>query len=117
ELVNLRRIYGPPNGCLLLCVYQNQIAGCVALRKQENETCEMKRLYVKPQFRGTGVGRILAEAIIKKALKMGYGRMRLDTVPAMERARTLYRSLGFFEIEAYRHNPIEGAIFMELRLA
>ena len=79
--------------------------------------CEMKRLYVKPEFRGLGIGRALAEADIEQARKIGYTHMRLDTVPSMEVARQLYVSLGFRRIDSYRYNPIEGAVFMELKLA
>ncbi len=116
ELVNLPGEYNPPRGCLLLAEYENQPAGCVALRPLSDEICEMKRLYVRPQFRGLGIGRALAEAIIEQARKIGYTLMRLDTVPSMEIARTLYASLGFKQISPYRHNPIEGAVFMELKL-
>jgi len=117
ELVNLPGEYNPPIGCLLLAEYENQPAGCIALRPLSDEICEMKRLYVRPQFRGLGIGRALAEAIIEQARKIGYTLMRLDTVPSMEIARALYMSLGFKQISPYRHNPIEGAVFMELKLA
>ena len=116
ELANLPSGYATPEGCLLIATYTWQPAGCVALRKVDASICEMKRLYVRPQFRGLGIGRALAEAIIEQARRIGYTCMRLDTVPSMEAARALYVSLGFEVIEPYRYNPIEGAVFMELTL-
>lgn len=116
ELANLPRDYAPPQGRLLLALDGAQIAGCVALRQIDGETCEMKRLYVRPAFRGQGVGRELATTIIEQARSIGYVRMRLDTFSSMKEAIALYQSLGFRPIEPYRHNPIEGAIFMELGL-
>jgi putative acetyltransferase len=117
ELANLPGDYGPPAGCLLIADYRNQPAGCVALRQLSEGVCEMKRLYVRPDLRGLGIGRALAEAVIEQARKSGYTRMRLDTAPSMEAARALYVSIGFGRIDAYRYNPIEGAVFMELKLA
>lgn len=108
--------YAPPDGCLLLAIDEGQLAGCVALKKISPTLCEMKRLYVRPEFRGRGVGRKLSEAVIGEARKIGYARMRLDTVPSMSAATSLYRSLGFKEIPPYRYNPIKGALFMELDL-
>lgn len=116
ELANLPGDYVRPTGCLLLAIYKGQTVGCVGLRKLSDGVCEMKRLYVREQFRGLGLGRALAEAVIDESRKIGYNNMRLDTVPSMDAARTLYVSLGFKQTSSYRYNPIEGAVFMELRL-
>jgi putative acetyltransferase len=116
ELSSLPGRYAPPAGCILLAVREQQLAGCVALRRLDGSVCEMKRLYVRPSLRGLGIGRLLAEGVIQEARRRGYAKMRLDTVPAMWSAQALYESLGFYEIEAYCHNPIPGARFMELAL-
>lgn len=117
ELAELPGDYAPPEGRMFLAEYDAQLAGCVALHKLELGICEMKRLYLRPQFRGKGIGGALAERIIAEARQIGYQRMRLDTVePLMKDAVAMYRKLGFEEIAPYRPNPIAGAMYMELEL-
>jgi GNAT superfamily N-acetyltransferase len=121
ELAGLPGDYSPPEGRLLLAEYESQLAGCVALHKitlpGEDGVCEMKRLYLRPQLRGKGLGRALAEHVIAEARQIGYRSMRLDTVgPVMKDAVEMYRKLGLREIPAYRANPMPGTLYMELQL-
>src|SRR6476619_2682986 len=117
ELKGLPGKYASPDGRLLLATEDDELAGCIAMRKLSPGVCEMKRLFVRPGFRSHGFGRVLVETIIDEARKLGYTQMRLDTLPGlMDKAITLYRSFGFVEIGPYCENPVEGAKFMELDL-
>jgi ribosomal protein S18 acetylase RimI-like enzyme len=116
ELAALPGAYAPPDGCLLLAADGGRAAGCVGLRRLSEGVCEMKRLYVVPEFRRSGAGRALAEAVVAEARELGYARMRLDTMPSMTRAQALYRSLGFVEIDPYNEKTRDEAVFMELEL-
>lgn len=117
ELAGLPGDYVPPDGHLLLAVDGDQVAGCVALRKIGDGIGEMKRLYVRPDFRGQGLGRTLTEATIEAAREIGYQQLRLDTLPGkMDQAIKMYRALGFQDIEPYYDNPYSEAAYMELVL-
>ncbi len=108
--------YTPPEGSLLLATSGEELAGCVGLRPLELGICEMKRLYVRSRYRGQGLGQQLAHAVITEARALGYSAMRLDTLPSMQAAIGLYRELGFQPIAPYYWNPVEGALFFELKL-
>lgn len=120
ELASLPGLYVEPGGALLTAFNDGVLAGCCALRPLETanypNAAEMKRLYVQPQFRGLGIGRLLAEAIVDSARQAGYASVLLDTLSDMETARALYRDLGFEEIPPYYHNPISGSHYLKVSL-
>ncbi|NOX88312.1 MAG: GNAT family N-acetyltransferase [Calditrichaeota bacterium] len=116
ELANLPGQYAPPKGCILLGTEDDRLVGCVALKPLKQDICEMKRLFVRPEFRGLGYGKKLAEEIIKKARTIGYRYMRLDTLSSLKQAMNLYQSLGFKKIKPYYFNPLPNVIFLELKL-
>jgi ribosomal protein S18 acetylase RimI-like enzyme len=116
EFASLPGGYAPPSGALLLASVGGEPAGCVGLHTWEPGVSEMKRLYLRPAFRGQGVGRALVVAVMERARSLGYGRIRLDTLPTMLEAQELYRRLGFLEIAAYRASPIPGTRYFEARL-
>jgi len=116
ELATLPGAYAPPRGRLLVARVNGMAVGCVAVRPLEPGICEMKRLYLRPGYRGSGIGRGLVEAVVREARVAGYRSMRLDTLETMARARSLYRTLGFRPTAPYRHNPLPGAEFLELDL-
>ena len=113
ELENLPGKYALPNGCILLAWNEFDCVGCVGLRPLSDSVCEMKRLYIKPAYRGTGLGRLIAEKILKFAIESNYTKIMLDTLSSMESAQGLYRSLGFAETTPYYHNPHPNVIFFE----
>ena len=116
ELSRLPGDYTPPDGRLLLARIGRDVAGCVALRRLDGRACEMKRMWVRPQFRGRAIGRVLTESLIAEARNIGYSEIRLDSLPSLTSALRLYKFLGFKEIAAYRYNPDPAAVFMRLPL-
>jgi len=116
ELERLPGEYAPPKGALLLARIGDSYAGCVALRSWSSTVCEMKRLYVRPRWRGRGIGQRLIDEILDVARRAGCSAMRLDTLPSMSAARALYESIGFRPIAPYYDSPIHGTTFMEIDL-
>ena len=115
ELAGLPGVYAPPRGRLLLAGCDQSVAGCVGLRPLHDTVCEMKRLFVRPGYQGRGLGRALAEGVIREAKSIGYSIMVLDTLPSMTGAIRLYETLGFVRRSAYYETPLPETIFMELR--
>lgn len=116
EIAHLEYKYGPPAGRLYLALVNGEPAGCIALRPLEGRRCEMKRLYVRPAFRGYGLGRLLTERILADARAIGYGEVLLDTFPFLHQALTMYRHMGFREIGRYNDSPLEETMFLGLTL-
>lgn len=116
ELENLESKYGKPDGRLYLVLCNKEAAGCIALRKLDKENCEMKRLYVKSEFRGNSIGNILVKRIIEDAKNIGYKHILLDTFPFLEAAIKLYKNLGFYEIGSYNNSPMDNLIYLKFDL-
>lgn len=116
ELATLPGKYAPPQGRLYLALYEDEIAGCVGVRGIDSGVCEMKRLYVRPAFLGKKIGQALIETIIQTGKELGYQSMRLDTLPFMNKAISMYESYGFRPIDPYYETPIQGTLFLELDL-
>ena len=118
ELKNPLKKYGPPNGVLYIAEWNREVAGCIALMPLKAETeCEMKRLYVRPQFRSHQIGKALVEQLLKDAAALGYTKMKLDTLQKLQAAITLYKKAGFVETTAYYENPLDAVIYMEKMLS
>ena len=116
ELKHLETKYGQPDGRLYLAYYNQELAGCIGLRKIDKENCEMKRLFVRPKFRGLHIGNCLVERIIDDAKKIGYKYMLLDTLPFLNGAIHMYKKYGFYEISSYNNSPMDTSIYMKLNL-
>ena len=113
ELQEISLQYGPPKGAIILCKKENEIIGCAGIRKINLETAELKRMYIKPIFHGKGWGKELLERSLYLAKELGYSKIRLDTLPFMKAAQTLYRQQGFYEVTPYYSNPVNGVLYME----
>ena len=116
ELADLHHKYGEPDGRLYIACLEGRSAGCVGMKRQDEHSCELKRLYVRPEYRGRGLARCLTELILGEAKKAGYERVLLDTLPFLAEAQALYKSLGFYEIPKYLESPMEDAIYMRYDL-
>ncbi|MBV1911787.1 MAG: GNAT family N-acetyltransferase [Kangiellaceae bacterium] len=116
ELATLPGKYAAPTGAILLAYHEEQVIGCVAVRPTDNQICEMKRLYVRDEFRGLSAGNKLANAIIDKAKELGYQKMQLDTLERLGSAIGLYKKIGFVEIQPYYANPLDEVVYWELLL-
>ena len=116
EINDLEKKYGMPFGRLYLAYCNGEVAGCIGLKNIDKKNCEMKRLYVKPQFRGKNIGKLLVQKIITEAKEIGYSHMLLDTLPFLEKAISLYKQFGFYTIDSYNNSPMSTSIYMRLDL-
>lgn len=116
ELAALPGVYSPPDGDLLIGIIGKRVMGCVAVRRLDDGVCEMKRLFVRQEARGKGLGRELAVSVMEVARKLGYSMMKLDTLERLTEAINLYESLGFYRIEPYYENPLSGVLYWEINL-
>lgn len=116
ELEHPEKKYGPTGGRLYIAYVDSKVAGSIALRRLDDESCEIKRLYVKPEYRRNGLGRLLIDRIIADAKEIGYSRILLDTLPFLEIAIDIYKTYGFYEIESYNNSPLDTTIYMRLDL-
>ena len=116
ELEDLSEKYGMPCGRLYLLKCDGAAAGCIALRKINDESCELKRLYIKPEYRSKGLSKLLVERIIADAREIGYSFILLDTLPFLKSAIALYRSVGFYEVEKFNDSPMQGSLYMRYDL-
>ena len=116
EINHLEKKYGMPFGRLYLAYCNGEAAGCLGLKNIDKKNCEMKRLYVKPQFRGKNIGKLLVQKIITEAKEIGYSHMLLDTLPFLEKAIYLYKQFGFYTIDSYNNSPMSTSIYMRLDL-
>lgn len=116
ELQTLHQVYSPPQGCIILAKKNDKVVGCVALKPIAEGVCEMKRLYIRPEARGEGLGRKLVEELIRFAKESSYQSMKLDTVSKLKEAIALYRSVGFVETSPYVFNPLKEVLYFELKL-
>jgi ribosomal protein S18 acetylase RimI-like enzyme len=116
ELADIQVQYGAPNGCLLLVKNEQEAVGCAGVRRWQGDIAELKRMYLKPQTRGLGLGKKLLESALENARSLGYRSIRLDTLPSMAVAIALYREFGFTDIPPYRDNPFKGTIYLEKQL-
>ncbi len=116
ELEHLETKYGLPYGRLYLAYYDGELAGCIGLKKIDEQNCEMKRLYVRPEYRGKQIGNVLIKRIVSEAKEVGYSFMLLDTLPFLKSAIHMYKKWGFYEIPCYNNSPMEFSIYMKLDL-
>lgn len=113
ELKTIRQQYNQPKGALILVYFDEKSIGCAGIRELSTDIAELKRMFILPEYRGHKIGKKLLEYSFETAQKLNYNKIRLDTLPDMIQAQNLYRSLGFYEINSYRYNPVAGTVFME----